>query len=134
MKRFIFVTLIILALIISMLPMSSVFAKREVGFVNIEVRNMTGSSISVIITDSLGLYSQLYNYEPGIWNLNIQMGAYIYNASTSCGMVSGSANFDRAKKFAFHCSPGVELSVYRQASSCKFKVGSLKSTPPACQA
>ncbi|MEI6291576.1 MAG: hypothetical protein WCP19_14205 [Chloroflexota bacterium] len=130
MKKTFFVTLIILALIISLLPLSSAFAKREVGFVNVEVRNMTGAPISVVITDALGLYSNLYTYEPGIWYLTIQKGEYLYNASTSCGMVSGSANFDRTKKLAFHCRPGAESSVYRAAPGCFIRGnGNLKSTP-----
>ena len=127
MKRSIFVTLIILALIVSILPISSALAKREVGFVNIEVRNMTGNSISMVITDSLGLYSHLYVYEPGVWILNIQQGEYVYNASTSCGATGGTANFDRAKKMTFHCRPGIESHVYRAELACAFKLDGVKT-------
>lgn len=129
MKKTIFVTIIILAMLISLLPMSSAFAKREVGFVNVEVRNLTNTPISVVITDSMGLYSHLYAFEPGIWNISIQKGHYSYLASTSCGMVSGTANFDMSKKLAFHCKPGVESSVYRAPLFCKFRTGSFNAKP-----
>ncbi len=118
MKKSIFVCFIILALIVSIIPASTALAKKDAEFVNIEVRNMTGAPISVIITDSLGLYSHLFTYEPGVWNLNIQKGQYTYMAATSCGVTEGSANFDRTKKLAFHCRPGAESSVYRAAPPC----------------
>lgn len=127
MKKSIIITMVVLALIISLLPISSAFAKRETGFVNIEVRNMTNAPVSILFTDSLGLFSHLYVYEPGIWNLNIQKGEYVYKASTSCGAVSGTANFDRSKKMAFHCSPGAVSSIYRALPGCLFKGSGLKT-------
>lgn len=117
MKKSLFVTIIVIALVISMLPFSSALAKREVGTVEIEIRNQTGAPMSIIITDNFGLYSHIYFYEPGVWYLNIQKGSYVYHASTACGTISSSANFDRVKKLAFHCRAGVNSSLYRQAHS-----------------
>ncbi|MEI6291575.1 MAG: hypothetical protein WCP19_14200 [Chloroflexota bacterium] len=129
MKKQIFVILIVMILIIATMPMGSALAKRDVVFVNIQVRNLTGAPVSLIITDSLGLYSHLYIYEPGIWNLNIEQGEYAYKASTSCGMTSGFANFDRTKKLAFHCNPGAESSVYRAGPACGLRTGGFNAKP-----
>lgn len=115
MKKSVFVTMIILALIVCMLPMSSALAKREIGNVTINVRNITNAPVSIIFSDALGLHAQLYTFEPGRWNLSIQRGTYMYSASTVCGAMSGMANFDKNKVLSFHCyaSTGTHVGIYR---------------------
>ncbi|MEI6291574.1 MAG: hypothetical protein WCP19_14195 [Chloroflexota bacterium] len=111
MKKSVFVTLIVLALIVCMLPMSTALAKREIGNVNISVRNITGAPISIIFTDSLGLHAQLFTFEPGRWNLVMAKGTYTYSASTICGSESGSALLDHNKVLSFHCYGGTQINV-----------------------
>ena len=115
MKKSVFVTLIILALIVCMLPMSSALAKREIGNVNISVRNITNAPVSIVFTDALGLHAQLYTFEPGRWDLSMQKGTYNYSASTVCGAVSGLANLDHNKILSFHCyaTVGKHIGLYQ---------------------
>lgn len=61
MKKNIIVILVVLALLVSIMPTSTVFAKNGNGNnFTIEIRNRTGAPVSFILTDAKGLSSQLY--------------------------------------------------------------------------
>ncbi|MEI7845500.1 MAG: hypothetical protein WCK35_06835 [Chloroflexota bacterium] len=116
MKKNIIVILVVLALLVSVFPTSSVFAKHGNGNkYTIEIRNRTGAPVSFILTDAKGLFSHLYTYEDGMWNITLGTGWYSYRANTACGAVSGMFNLDHRRTISFHCySTGAHGSSYRQ--------------------
>ena len=116
MKKNMIVILVVLALLISVLPTTTVFAKNGNGKkYTIEIRNRTGAPVSLILTDAKGLSSQLYTYQDGMWNITLGTGWYSYRASTACGAVSGMFNLDHRKTISFHClTAGVHGSAYKQ--------------------
>ena len=103
MKKSIVVTIIILTLLVSMLPVSTAFAK-DGGVVTVGVRNRSGGTLSLILTDAKGLYTTLYSFgDPGYYNINVTVGWYDFKASTICGASSGRIFIDKGKAMSFHC-------------------------------
>ena len=118
MKKTVVVTIVILTLLISMLPVSTVFAK-DGGQHNVGIRNRTGADMTLLLTTANGFHAAMYSFEPGYYNTSISEGWYIFQASTRCGASSGRIFLDKGKAFAFHCdgAVGAQGSVWMKRQS-----------------
>jgi len=116
MKKNLIVILVVLALLVSVFPTSTVLAKHGNGNkYTIEIRNRTGAPISFILTDVKKGSSQVYTYQDGMWDITLGTGWFSYQANTACGAVSGMFNLDHRRTISFHCySTGAHGSSYHQ--------------------
>jgi hypothetical protein len=114
MKKFAVVTLTILALLFSFLPMSSAQAKKDPTDVTLKVRNRTGGVVELKLVDQNG-DSRWFRYDPGQTNTPLPEGLYTYYASTPCGNQSGIFNVNITKELLFACNRGVEVSLNRRS-------------------
>ena len=90
MKKAVLIT-VILVILLSMLPMSGALAKSG-GTALVEIRNTTGSAISVNLSNG-----KSYTWYPGTSRFSIASGYYTYYAQTSCGLKTGKWNFTNGK-------------------------------------
>ena len=94
MKKAVLIT-VILVILLSMLPMSGALAKSG-GTALVEIRNTTGSAISVNLSNG-----KSYTWYPGTSRFSIASGYYTYYAQTSCGLKTGKWNFTNGKTIRF---------------------------------
>jgi hypothetical protein len=102
MKKIALVTLTILTLLFSMLPLSSALAKKDGGDVKLQVKNQTGTPLTLLLIDENG--NHLYfTFEPGFTGATLPEGKYSYYVSTPCGNQSGVFNVNVTKQLFFAC-------------------------------
>ena len=104
MKAKSFVLLVVLALMVSMLPMSSAIAAKATPKVGIIVHNQTSGSISLTLTDSIGnprFFTFKSEYTPAVF---VPGGIYKYYLLTPCGYQSGIWNLTRTKQLTLYCA------------------------------
>jgi hypothetical protein len=102
--------LTILALLFSFLPVSTALAKKDAVNVTLTVKNRTGGTVLVRLTDENGK-SLFYAYEPGQTNTVLFEGHFRYYASTLCGNQSGVFNLNVTKELFFSCNAGLEMAL-----------------------
>jgi hypothetical protein len=106
MKKFA-VALIILALLFSILPTSTVLAKRETSYVNLSVNNRTRANVTLILFDQND-NRLVFTYEPGMFVSTVLPGRYSYYVQTPCGVQAGQFNLNVNKILDFHCTKNVQ--------------------------
>jgi len=107
MKKIAFVTLVILALLVSMLPISSAMAAK-VGTSALMIRNQTGAPIAITFTNTAGAKQQ-YTWAAGTYWKSVPAYSYTYVANTACGTRAGSVNLTRQARLYFSCKSGEEV-------------------------
>jgi len=101
----------VLVALLSVLPGSTAQAA-EPATISLFVRNSTGGTVSMVLTDQLGFHFT-FTYAPGMTTSTLKEGNYTYYANTPCGAESGSFNLNRSKKLDFFCSKeGREINLY----------------------
>jgi len=114
MKKFSLITtlaIFVLVALLSALPGSAAQAA-EPATISLFVRNSTGGTVSMVLTDELGFHFT-FTYAPGMTTSLLKEGNYTYYANTPCGSEAGSFNLNRAKKLDFFCSKeGREITIY----------------------
>ncbi len=111
MKKTVFVTFVILALLVSMLPISAALAKSP-GFASIAVRNQTGGAITLVLLNSANSRHE-YKFFGGATKISIPVGFYTYVAETVCGAKSGVVNMTRMAVLHFSCVKGEQVKIAR---------------------
>jgi len=104
MKKSAIVTLVILALLVSMLPMSTAMAAKPAK-VSIFVNNATGGTVALTLVGASG-YQNNFSYLPGMSATSLVEGIYSYRASTPCGLKIGKFNLTRNRQLEFFCPKG----------------------------
>jgi hypothetical protein len=105
MKKYKAITLsaiTILAMLISIFPMSTAMASRDATQVTIKIKNQTGGTVLVRLTDENGK-SLFFEYGPGHTNTVVFESRFQYYASTPCGNQSGVFNVNVTKELFFSC-------------------------------
>ncbi len=104
MKRTFVVLLTVFTLLFSMLPTSIAFAAKAAPTVKVTVRNQTGGTISIGMTNSIGnpYYFTFTKHDTA--SVSVKGGMYTYFASTPCGIQSGSFNLTRSKVLVIACT------------------------------
>jgi len=105
MKRSTIIVLVILALLVSMLPVSAAFAAKATPNTKLTIVNRTSAVIYLSMISSKGLH---YSFDiPNRGNavtLTIpQDSIYSYHAQTSCGLMTGVWNMSKNRWATFYC-------------------------------
>ncbi len=110
MKKLVFATLTILALLFSLLPANTAFAK-DGGSSLLSVRNRSGGDVTITLYSADG--SKTLTYEVGTYFSTVGAGTYTFYAVTPCGVQSGIINLTRNKQLYFSCDKGrtIQLQV-----------------------
>ncbi len=109
MKKFAIVTLVILALLVSMLPISGVMAAKPAK-VSIYVNNATGGTVALALVGASG-YQNNINYLPGMSATTLTEGIYSYRANTPCGLKIGKFNLTRNRQLEFFCKGSTSVTL-----------------------
>ena len=104
MKRTFVVMLTVLTLLFSMLPTSTALAAKPQPSVKVTVRNQTGGSISISLTDSIGNPYYFSFTKRDTTSVSIPQGNFSYFAFTPCGIQKGTFNLSRNKVLTIGCS------------------------------
>lgn len=127
MKKTVLVTLVILAMLFSMLPLSSAIAAK-VGTSNLQIRNQTGAPIAITLMNTAGAMQQ-YSLPTGSYYQTLPAYTYSYVANTSCGIRYGSLNLTRKAKLYFSCKSGEEVVMSVAVVDSCHMYGYLSSKP-----
>jgi hypothetical protein len=100
----------ILAMLFSLFPMSTALASRDNTQVTIKIKNRTGGTVRVRLTDENGK-SLFFEYGPGHTNTVVFEGRFQYFAGTPCGNQSGVFNMNVTKELFFSCGAGLEVKL-----------------------
>ncbi len=111
MKKTVLVTLVILAMLFSMLPISSAIAAK-VGTSALMIRNQTGAPIAISLTNTAGAKQQ-YTWAAGVYWKTVPAYIYTYVATTACGPRQGSVNLTRQATLYFTCKSGEQFVANR---------------------
>lgn len=108
MKKNLFAIIIILALLVSMLPMQSVFAASQ-GTSTINIRNKTGGTINLLLINTATGKKSYVSLKADTYWVSLPSGSYTYAASTPCSQKSGFLNLTRKAELLFTCTAGQTL-------------------------
>jgi len=111
MKKTVFVTFVILALLVSMLPISAALAKSP-GSAAITVRNQTGGKVTLVLLNSANSRHE-FTFSGSATKISMPVGFYSYVAETICGTKSGVVNMTRAAVLHFSCVKGEQVKIAR---------------------
>ncbi len=100
----------ILAMLFSFLPVSTALAKKEDTNVTLMVKNRTGGTVMVRLTDENGK-SLFFTYGPGQANTILFEGHFSYYASAPCGNQSGVFNLNVTKELLLSCDADLEVAL-----------------------
>ncbi|MEI7846865.1 MAG: hypothetical protein WCK35_13775 [Chloroflexota bacterium] len=113
MKKTTIVTLIIIALLMSMLPMSTAFAAKTAPESKITVFNHTHGTVSLAITDSKGFhyFFSFANSGTNVYEEFVPQGnVYSYYLVTRCETTNGLWNMSRNRQVELYCpAEGLDL-------------------------
>ena len=113
MKKIALVTLVILALLVSMLPMSTAMAaKKDPGTTAVFIKNQTGAPITLVLTTGIGSQRQQITLPTGSYYITVPVANYTYVAATACANRSGSLNLTRRAQLYFSCKSAGEQIVF----------------------
>jgi hypothetical protein len=114
MKKYRTITLAamtILAMLFSLIPMSSALARRNDTQVTIKIRNRTGGTVQVRLSAENGK-SLFFEVGPGQTNTVVFEGRFQYFASSPCGNQGGVFNMNVTKELFFSCvAAGLEVKL-----------------------
>jgi len=103
MKKTLFATLIILALLVSMLPMQSA-AAASVGTTALNIRNKTGGTVDILLINTVTGAKKYVTFASNTYNTSIASGVYSYTAATACGEKMGKINLTGKAQLLFSCN------------------------------
>ena len=113
MKSKVVIMIVVLALLVSMLPMSSVLAAKAVPTVLIISHNQTGKTISLVLTPKGGGNPSFFSFKPGYSTDSIAEGVYRYYYQTACGIEVGIWNMTRNRTLTTYCAKeGREVNLH----------------------
>ena len=104
MKARFVILFVVLALLVSMLPMSSAFAAKATPKVDVIVHNQTKGTISLTLTDSIG-NPYFFTFKPEFTSGgSVPEGVYSYYLLTPCGYQRGTWSLTRTKQLTLYCA------------------------------
>ena len=103
MKKTLFFAFLVLALLVSMLPMQSAFAAK-VGTTPLNIRNKTGGIIDLYMINTVTGAKKYVTFSSNTYNTTITSGIYSYSATTACGPKHGTVNLTRDAQLLFSCN------------------------------
>jgi hypothetical protein len=118
------IAVLILAVLFSMLPVSTALAKRAPDAVTITVKNHTSGKVTVTLTDENNARYTFTFEEPGMYDFSIPQGHYSYYATTPCGSESGEFNLNVHKELFLSCQDGREIILSKSDCEVALWVGS----------
>ncbi len=107
MKKITVITIVILALLFTMLPASTAFAKASSAVIS--VRNQTGASVDLVIQNAS--ISRQFSFATGAVEISLPASTYRYVAKTACGLKVGTINLSRSAVLHFSCVPSTQVRV-----------------------
>ena len=110
MKKIVLVTLVILALLVSMLPMSTALAAKSRPPTAVFIKNQTGAPITLVLTSASA--RQNITLPTGSYYITVPVANYTYVAATACANRSGSLNLTRRAQLYFSCKSAGEQIVF----------------------
>jgi hypothetical protein len=105
MRKKIIVMLSVLALLFAMLPSGN--AQAKVGTSNINIRNHTGGTVTLVLRSAEG--NTTLTLPDGVYNLSFPSIVYNYYAVTPCGNQGGKFNLTSSKQMYFFCGNGPDI-------------------------
>ncbi len=115
MKSKVVIIIVVLALLVSMLPLSSVLAAKAVPTVLIISHNQTGKTISLVLTPKGGS-PFFFSFKPGYSTDTVPEGIYQYYYQTACGIQVGVWNMTRNRTLTTYCAKeGREVNLHSLA-------------------
>ncbi|MEI6290520.1 MAG: hypothetical protein WCP19_08815 [Chloroflexota bacterium] len=114
MKKATLITIIILALLVSMLPMSSAFAAKPTPMVKVTVFNHTKGTINMSLTDFNGFhyYATFANSGSNTYSMEVPEGKYYsYYIMTPCDTLVGTQALTRNWTFDLYCNSAISDTV-----------------------
>ena len=105
MRKKIIVILSVLALLFAMLPSGN--AQAKVGTSNINIRNRTGGTVTLVLRSAEG--NTTLTLPDGVYNLSFPSIVYNYYAVTPCGNQGGIFNLTSSKQMYFFCGNGPDI-------------------------
>ncbi|MEI7846862.1 MAG: hypothetical protein WCK35_13760 [Chloroflexota bacterium] len=112
MKKVTLITIVILALLVSMLPVSTVLAGKGVINTEITLNNRTKGVVVVTMINSKG-QRLFYSFDPGyVYHQAVPQGVYEYYIVTRCKNEVGRWNLTRNKAIDLYCpSEGLDVQL-----------------------
>ena len=105
MKKLLIFTILILALLFSLLPASSALAERAVIETKLTIHNRTHGDISIVLTNAKGFH-YFYSYADSGTNeyfTYVLPGIYTYYIITKCANETGRWNMYRSHMVDLYC-------------------------------
>jgi hypothetical protein len=103
MKARLVILFVVLALLVSMLPMSSAFAHKVTPKVDVIVHNQTAGTITLTLTAKTGSY--YFTFKPEFNSgATVPAGVYSYYLLTPCGYQHGIWSLTRTKQLTLYCA------------------------------
>ena len=110
MKKITLITIVILALLVSMLPINTAFADKGVVYSEITLNNRTKGVVVVTMINNKG-QRLFYSFDPGyVYHQAVPEGVYEYYLVSRCLNEVGRWNLTRNKALDLYC-PGEGLDV-----------------------
>jgi len=106
MKRSTIIVIVLLALLVSMLPVSAAFAGKSTPNAKLTVVNHTGGEIAISMISSTGMHYNfnIKNSGTNQFALMVPQGFYYtYHAVTPCGLKVGLWNMSKNRFAIFSC-------------------------------
>ena len=104
MKIRVVMILVVMALLVSMLPMSGALAAKVSPKVGVIVHNQTKGTISLTLTDSIG-NPYFFTFKPEFTSgATVPAGVYSYYLLTPCGYQHGIWSLTRTKQLTLYCA------------------------------
>ncbi len=106
MKKTTLIVVVILALLVSMLPMSTVFASKGVQYSTITVNNRTKGVVVLTAIDAKG-FRYFYTFDAGyVYKISVPQGNYEFFVTSPCKDYTNQYNLSRNKTLNFYCPKG----------------------------
>ena len=115
MKKATLITIVILALLFSMLPVSTAFAAKPIPQTQVTVYNHTKGNVEMVLTDFNGFhyFYSFANSGENIYTLEVPQGKYYdYYIVTHCETHVGNWNLTRNRFVDLYCSNDISTTYF----------------------
>jgi hypothetical protein len=117
-STFAMVAVLILTAALSVMQSGRALAANGPAEVSVTVKNMTGGTVTLRMTDGEGVAHWFTFDGQGMFKVSVPEGQYSYYASTPCGGENGEFNLNVSKSLKFYCEDGLGVSLTKPEGSC----------------
>lgn len=106
MKKSTLIVVVIIALLVSMLPMSTAFASKGVQYSTVTINNRTKGVVVLTAIDAKG-FRYFYTFDAGyVYKITVPQGNYEFFVTSPCKDYTNQYNLTRNKTLNFYCAKG----------------------------